>query len=176
MKKLEIEYKSTKGFDKETIDVGFTIFKDDEKVAKISIDLTTKGKVGQGTTETSGKVSFEAEDVSFAIVIDSKVEYTDNVNVESINKSNANILNNMSEKEIERYFQDVVGELEDTLSAFGMKKNTLVPRKNIVIEDKETKETDITNNEENQNIEAEELEKQINELNERLKILQESNL
>lgn len=173
---MEIEYKSTKGFNDRTLDASLIIFEDDEQVAKVSFDITSKGKVGQGTNESNGKITFEFDGNSISLLVDSKVEYTDNVSVESINNQNANILNNMSKKEIEQYFQGIVGDLENTLSMFGMKNSIKIPNKSWSGEEYIDGSNDLDEiDDKTDSIDKEELEKQIQELNKQLKELQESN-
>ncbi|MBR0491650.1 MAG: hypothetical protein IJJ82_06375 [Clostridia bacterium] len=129
VKIMEIEYKNSKIGDDETVYVSFTIFEDDEKVGTFGIDMTSKGKMGQGKCETSGKIFFEVDDASYALVIDSKTEFTDKVEVENLDSSNSNILNNMSEGEIKRYFQGISNDFENTLSMFGLNNSKITNNK-----------------------------------------------
>ena len=124
---IEIEYKTSCFGDKTTSEGSFTLFNYEEKVAKIGFDVTSTGKVGNGKNETTAKISLEVDEMYVAFNVDSTVEFTDNVSVESLNDRNANILNNMSEKEIQNYFENLTKGLENTLSMFGMKSNTLFP-------------------------------------------------
>lgn len=153
VKMMEIEYKNSIIGDDRTSYVSFTLFNNDVKIATYGIDMTSKGKVGQGKNETSGKIFFEVEDTSMALIIDSKTEFTDNVEVESLDSSNSNILNNMSEREIRRYFQGIANDLENTLSMFGINNRRITNN---------TLNNDYTFN--NDKFDEEELKKQIEEI------------
>ena len=155
VKIMEIEYKNSKIGDDETVYASFTIFEDDEKVGTFGIDMASKGKVGQGKCETSGKIFFEAEEVSFALVIDSKTEFTDKVDVEDLNSSNSVILNNMTKKEIEKYFEGIANEIESTLSMFGLNNRRIT---NNTFNNKNNYTFD------NNEFDEEEFEKQVEEL------------
>lgn len=199
VKKMEIEYKTTKNGDSKTVDTGIAIFEEDEQVAKISFDITSKGKSGQGVNETSGKITLESEEGSFSLLINSKVEYTDDVDVESINNSNAQILNNMTEKELQEFKNSFekgfINGYNDGASLFGGKsvipetKNSLLEN-NEVEEEQEDLENRIKENqklieekaeETKQNIEEKsktdikELERQMQELNDAMEKLKKSN-
>ena len=155
VKIMEIEYKNSKIGDDETVYASFTIFEDDEKVGTFGIDMASKGKVGQGKCETSGKIFFEVEDVSFTLVIDSKTEFTDKVDVEDLNSSNSVILNNMTKKEIEKYFEGIANEIESTLSMFGLNNRRIT---NNTFNNKNNYTFD------NNEFDEEEFEKQVEEL------------
>lgn len=200
VKIMEIEYKNSKIGNDRTAYISFTMFKNNEKVGTFGIDMTSKGKIGEGKVEASGKIFFDVEETSVALIIDSKTEFTDNVEVESLSSSNSNILNNMSEREIRRYFQGVANDIENTFSMFGLNSNTIIP-KNRVVEKQEEVETNIENQqkqleeiikenqqsieeevnenkeelENKQKEEKERLEKQIEELKKSMEQLKESN-
>ena len=189
-KMMEIEYKTTKNGDTKTSFVSFIVFEDEEEVGKISFDFTTNGKVGQSINETTGKITIEAEEGSIALKINSKVEYTEDVNVKSINSRNANILNNMSRSEIEEYFAGIAEEFEGTFSMLGLNNSSKIPNYNM---NTKTEKTEINEEKKEQNEvekkaeevkeklqkdttkEMEELQKQMEELNNAMKKLEESN-
>ena len=106
-----------------------------------------------------------------------------------------------SRKEIERYFQGVAEDIQNTFSMFGLKSNTIIP-KNSIVEKQEKVETNIENQqkqleeiikenqknieekaeeskeelENKQKQEKERLEKQLEELNKALKQYEENNI
>ena len=183
VKLMEIEYKTTKNGDNETAFASFIIFDDEEEIGKISFDFTTNGKIGQGTNETTGKITFEVEEMSVALKINSKVEYTDDVTVKSINSRNANILNNMSRSEIEDYFEGIAEEFEDTFSMLGLNNSAKMPNYSLKDKIEETEKNEVEEKAEEikeklQNDttkEMEEIQKQIEELNNAMKKLEETN-
>lgn len=112
VKLMEIEYNVKQNGDEKKLNMGMTIFKDDEQVAKISFDITENGKVGSGTNTQFTKMTVENAKFDMILNMDTKIEYTDNVEVEEINSSNAKILNNMSKDEIKAYFNNISKNLE----------------------------------------------------------------
>ena len=174
-KVMEIEYNTSTIGDKTTAVGSFTMFKDEDKVGKFGFDITSSGKIGQGKNETSAKLSIEADKVNMALVIDSTVEYTDNVNVESLNDKNANILNNMTKQEIDNYFAGMAKKFDATLSMFGMNSRTFYPTKkqnNEIETDIEEQKEEVEKKAEDTQKEIEELQKQ---LEEKMKELQQGN-
>ena len=112
VKLMEIEYNVKQNGNEKKLNMGMTIFKDDEQVAKISFDITENGKVGSGTNTQFTKMTVENAKFDMILNMDTKIEYTDNVEVEEINSSNAKILNNMSKDEIKAYFNNISKNLE----------------------------------------------------------------
>lgn len=127
VKLMEIEYNVKQNGNEKKSYIGMTIFKNDEQVAKISFDITANGKVGTGTNTEFAKISVETEEIDMTLNIDSKIEYTDNVEVEEINSSNATILNNMSKAEIEAYFNKISGNLQGIVPSMSTMPTTTIP-------------------------------------------------
>ena len=130
VKLMEIEYNVKQSGDEKKSNIGMTIFKDDEQVAKVSFDITANGKVGTGTNTQLTKMTVETSKVDMILNMDSKIEYTDNVEVEEINSSNAKILNNMSKTEIETYFNNIAKNLKGLIPNIPtntLNSNTIVP-------------------------------------------------
>ena len=203
VKLMEIEYKSAKNGDTKTVVVGFSLYDDEEKIGKILIDLNTKGKKWEGKSETTGKIAFETEAGTMSLIIDSKVEYTDDVSVESLDRSNSNVLNNMTEKEIKQYFEKISKNVEDTFSMFGINNKVTLPRnnniytnteieeetqtteeqqtelENLIKEQQESIEKKVEENKEkidtNTKQDMEKLQKQLEEINKAMKELEEKN-
>ena len=203
VKLMEIEYKSAKNGDTKTEVVGFSLYDDEEKIGKILIDLNTKGKKWEGKSETTGKIAFETEAGTMSLIIDSKVEYTDDVSVESLDRSNSNVLNNMTEKEIKQYFEKISKNVEDTFSMFGINNKVTLPRnnniytnteieeetqtteeqqtelENLIKEQQESIEEKVEENKEkidtNTKQDMEKLQKQLEEINKAMKELEEKN-
>ena len=203
VKLMEIEYKSAKNGDTKTEVVGFSLYDDEEKIGKILIDLNTKGKKWEGKSETTGKIAFETEACTMSLIIDSKVEYTDDVSVESLDRSNSNVLNNMTEKEIKQYFEKISKNVEDTFSMFGINNKVTLPRnnniytnteieeetqtteeqqtelENLIKEQQESIEEKVEENKEkidtNTKQDMEKLQKQLEEINKAMKELEEKN-
>lgn len=203
VKLMEIEYKSVKNGDTKTEVVGFSVYDDEEKIGKILIDLNTKGKKWEGKSETTGKIAFETEAGTMSLIIDSKVEYTDDVSVESLDRSNSNVLNNMTEKEIKQYFEKISKNVEDTFSMFGINNKVTLPRnnniytnteieeetqtteeqqtelENLIKEQQESIEEKVEENKEkidtNTKQDMEKLQKQLEEINKAMKELEEKN-
>ncbi|MBO6232610.1 MAG: hypothetical protein J6N78_00875 [Clostridia bacterium] len=203
VKLMEIEYKSAKNGDTKTEVVGFSLYDDEEKIGKILIDLNTKGKKWEGKSETTGKIAFETEAGTMSLIIDSKVEYTDDVSVESLDRSNSNVLNNMTEKEIKQYFEKISKNVEDTFSMFGINNKVTLPRnnniytnteieeetqtteeqqtelENLIKEQQESIEKKVEENKEkidtNTKQDMEKLQKQLEEINKAMKELEEKN-
>ena len=203
VKLMEIEYKSAKNGDTKTEVVGFSLYDDEEKIGKILIDLNTKGKKWEGKSETTGKIAFETEAGTMSLIIDSKVEYTDDVSVESLDRSNSNVLNNKTEKEIKQYFEKISKNVEDTFSMFGINNKVTLPRnnniytnteieeetqtteeqqtelENLIKEQQESIEEKVEENKEkidtNTKQDMEKLQKQLEEINKAMKELEEKN-
>lgn len=203
VKLMEIEYKSAKNGDTKTEVVGFSLYDDEEKIGKILIDLNTKGKKWEGKSETTGKIAFETEAGTMSLIIDSKVEYTDDVSVESLDRSNSNVLNNMTEKEIKQYFEKISKNVEDTFSMFGINNKVTLPRNNNIYTNTEIEEETQTTEEQQTELEnlikekqesieekveenkekidtntkqdMEKLQKQLEEINKAMKELEEKN-
>ena len=203
VKLMEIEYKSAKNGDTKTEVVGFSLYDDEEKIGKILIDLNTKGKKWEGKSETTGKIAFETEAGTMSLIIDSKVEYTDDVSVESLDRSNSNVLNNMTEKEIKQYFEKISKNVEDTFSMFGINNKVTLPRNNNIYTNNEIEEETQTTEEQQTELEnlikeqqesieekveenkekidtntkqdMEKLQKQLEEINKAMKELEEKN-
>ena len=203
VKLMEIEYKSAKNGDTKTEVVGFSLYDDEEKIGKILIDLNTKGKKWEGKSETTGKIAFETEAGTMSLIIDSKVEYTDDVSVESLDRSNSNVLNNMTEKEIKQYFEKISKNVEDTFSMFGINNKVTLPRNNNIYTNTEIEEETQTTEEQQTELETlikeqqesieekveenkekidtntkqdmEKLQKQLEEINKAMKELEEKN-
>ena len=138
-----------------------------------------------------------------SLIIDSKVEYTDDVSVESLDRSNSNVLNNMTEKEIKQYFEKISKNVEDTFSMFGINNKVTLPRnnniytnteieeetqtteeqqtelENLIKEQQESIEKKVEENKEkidtNTKQDMEKLQKQLEEINKAMKELEEKN-
>lgn len=128
VKVMEIETKTTKNNDEIKSEGEITAYSRDEKVFKLSFDVSTKGKVGQGKNDQTCKMNVETEDISIGFTIDSEIEYTDNVEIEDLNSKNSNILNDMSKEEIQKLFNKIAQDFEKNLqkkfTGFGLTNST----------------------------------------------------
>ena len=106
-KQMEIEYKTAKNGDETKAEGSLIIYDDEEENGRISFETTLKGKVGEGKNESTYKITIDVEDISFGINVDAETEYTDSVNIEDLNETNATILNNMTQTEMQEFFTKV---------------------------------------------------------------------
>ncbi len=106
-KQMEIEYKTAKNGDETKAEGSLIIYDDEEENGRISFETTLKGKVGEGKNESTYKITIDVEDISFGINVDAETEYTDSVNIEDLNETNATILNNMTQTEMQEFFNKV---------------------------------------------------------------------
>lgn len=109
---LDVDYKTTKSGDTTNTEGIVTIYSSYNEKTEIKFDVTTKGKVGNGTNENSYKFTFGDDDTVITLTMDSKIEYTDNVQIEDLNDNNATIVNNMNKTELTEFFNKVATKFQ----------------------------------------------------------------
>lgn len=108
-KAMEIEYQTTKNGNYKNLDMGMTLYNQTgDKVGKVSFVITSDGKKGEGTNTETIKYTIETDEMTLTINVDGKIEYTDNVSIDTLTKANANIINDMSKEEIEKLVNKIV--------------------------------------------------------------------
>ena len=112
-KMMEIEYKSTKNGNETLVDGKVTSYNRNEETFNISFNTSEKGD--NNNKEIKCKFNMEQDEMSIGLTIDSNINYTDDVQIESLNVSNANILNNMSTQEMQKLFENISKNLENKL-------------------------------------------------------------
>lgn len=101
---MEVEYKTTKNGDTKNTEGKFVIYDSNKEEATINFNISTKGKIGNGTNENSYKIGMTTEDISMTLNVESKIEFTDNIQIEDLNNNNSTILNQMDKTELTTFF------------------------------------------------------------------------
>lgn len=115
-KAMEIEYQTTKNGNYKNLDMGMTLYdQTGDKVGKVSFVITSDGKKGEGTNTETIKYTIETDEMTVTINLDGKIEYTDNLSIDTLTKANANIINDMSRGEIEK----LVNKIAETVQSKG---------------------------------------------------------
>ena len=103
----EIEYKTTK----DTTEGSITII-DGYEETKVDFSIV---KDEENNSKTA-KVNIETENLTIALTIESKIEYTEDLEIENLNDKNAIILNNMSKSELDELFAGIQARFQRTLA------------------------------------------------------------
>ena len=171
VKLMDIEYNVKRSGNEKKAYMGMTLFNGNTQVAKISFDTTLNGKVGEGVNNSTTKLSIDTAQIGININMDSQIEYTDNVEIEEINSSNATILNNMSKAEIEAYFKKIETNLQKAVSNMSAPSSilntTTAPTSTTPTTTEPTKIPDVQNPFDNIN-KSEDIEKQLEETQKQL--------
>lgn len=126
VKMMDMTYNVKQNGNEKKALISMAMFNEDKEVAKISFDVKTNGKVGVGTNNTTSIISIDTPKMGMSFNIDSQIEYTDNVEIEEVNNSNATILNNMSKAEIEAYFKNLSDNLKKMTTNIAM-PSSIIP-------------------------------------------------
>jgi len=117
VKVFSYAYKMTKNGDEKRVEGTMTNYL--EKEYSFTFDVTAKGK-----NETHSKIGMDIEGYSIVYVVDSNVEFTDDVQVDEMNSQNANILNDMTKTEIEALVTKIQNNFSTIANGLGIKNIT----------------------------------------------------
>lgn len=104
-KVFEIESKTTK----DSAEGNFVIHQGYESV-KIEFNIQSK----DNNSKTS-KFNIDTENMTMALTIDSEINYTNDVEVETLDSKNSIVLNNMSKEELDKLFNEIGVRFQKTL-------------------------------------------------------------
>lgn len=124
VKMMDVTYTVKQNGNEKKANIGIALFTNDKQVAKMSMEITQNGKVGEGKNTSYSIITIETPEVDMKLNIDSEVEYTDNFDVQEINATNSKVLNNMSRSEIEAYFTNIQKNIKNMVPTMPTNTNS----------------------------------------------------
>lgn len=114
VKVMKYTYKMTKNGDEKRIEGSMTNYMEEEST--FTFDVTEKGK-----NEVHGKMGMDINGYSIVYVVDSTIEFTDDVQTDELNSQNAYILNDMTKTEIETLVNKIQTNFSTIANSLGLK-------------------------------------------------------